>query len=67
MQQKFTVNTSNRKEIEHTGIVIPIPAALPLAQTNRLLVFILYRGGFFFHILSFILVIECQIPVLQVS
>ena len=48
MQQKFTVNTLNSKEIEHTGIVIPIPAALPLAQTNRLLVFILYGGGDFF-------------------
>ena len=28
---------SGRRPIEHTGIVIPIPAALPLAQTNRLL------------------------------
>ena len=27
---------SGRRPIEHTGIVIPIPAALPLAQTNRL-------------------------------
>ena len=27
-----------RRPIEHTGIVIPIPAALPLAQTNRILV-----------------------------
>ena len=38
---------SGRRTIEHTGIVIPIPAALPLAQTNRLLVFILYGGGGF--------------------
>ena len=29
---------SGRRPIEHTGIVIPIPAALPLAQTNWLLV-----------------------------
>ena len=29
---------SGRRPIEHTGIVIPIPAALPLAQTNRLFV-----------------------------
>ena len=28
---------SGRRPIEHTGIDIPIPAALPLAQTNRLL------------------------------
>ena len=28
---------SGRRPIEHTGIVIPIPAALPLAKTNRLL------------------------------
>ena len=28
---------SGRRPIEHTGIVIPIPAALPLAQTNWLL------------------------------
>ena len=28
---------SGRRPIEHTGIVIPIPAALPLAQTNRLM------------------------------
>ena len=28
---------SGRRPIEHTGIVLPIPAALPLAQTNRLL------------------------------
>ena len=63
MQQKFTVNTLNSKEIEHTGIVISIPAALPLATC----VYIIWGGGFFFHILSFILVIECQIPVLQVS
>ena len=28
-----------RRPIEHTGIVIPIPAALPLAQTNWLTVF----------------------------
>ena len=27
---------NGRRPIEHTGIVIPIPAALPLAQTNRL-------------------------------
>ena len=27
---------SGRRPIEHTGIVIPITAALPLAQTNRL-------------------------------
>ena len=29
---------SQRRPIEHTGIVLPIPAALPLAQTNLLLV-----------------------------
>ena len=29
---------SGRRPIEHTGIVLPIPAALPLAQTNRLIV-----------------------------
>ena len=27
---------SGRRPIEHTGIVIPILASLPLAQTNRL-------------------------------
>ena len=27
---------SGRHQIERTGIVLPIPAALPLAQTNRL-------------------------------
>ena len=27
---------SGRRPIERTGIVFPIPAALPLAQTNRL-------------------------------
>ena len=30
---------SGRRPIERTGIVLPIPAALPLAQTNRLLEF----------------------------
>ena len=30
---------SGRRPIERTGIVLPIPAALPLAQTNRLLFF----------------------------
>ena len=29
---------SGRRPIERTGIVLPIPAALPLAQTNRLFV-----------------------------
>ena len=28
---------SGRRPVERTGIVLPIPAALPLAQTNRLL------------------------------
>ena len=30
---------SGRRPIEHTGIVLPIPAALPLAQTNRLKIY----------------------------
>ena len=36
---------SGRRPIEHTGIVIPIPAALPLAQTNRLLVLVDRKAG----------------------
>ena len=31
---------SGRRPIERTGIVLAIPAALPSAQTNRLIVFI---------------------------
>ena len=37
---------SGRRPIQRTGIVHPIPAALPLAQTNRLIV-ILYKLLFF--------------------
>ena len=34
---------SGRRPIEHTGIVLPIPAALPLAQTNRLQVMVQHK------------------------
>ena len=35
-----TASKNGRRPIERTGIVLPIPAALPLAQTNRLTAFV---------------------------
>ena len=35
---------SGRRPIERTGIILPIPAPLPLAKTNRLYVFYPFKG-----------------------
>ena len=42
---------SGRRPIERTGIVLPIPAALPSAQTNRLIVFYKSEASFFLQCL----------------